>query len=240
MSDDGMKAELERLRRLLEEQSKSLFLGRLMGSLVHDLNNPLTSISGNIELLLLNPQLQEAKLQKRLDAVHASARRMADKLRCVQLLTRAGKTEERFDLNGLTREVVTVAEVIPRYSKYPIHYLPYAEPLYCRANCNRLGLALIALIENAVDAIGDGFHPHLSVTVDRSEEEATVTVSDNGGGISEDLKQQIFEPFFTTREGKVGLGLYLAAKYVTESGGSLTFQSSEHGSSFTISLSVTD
>lgn len=239
MSDD-QKAEIERLRKLLEDQSKNLFLGRLMGSLVHDLNNPLTSISGNIELLLLNPALQDAKLQKRLDSVHTSARRMADKLRCVQLLTRTGKAEERFDLNSLVREVVTVAEVIPRYSKYPIHYLPYTEPIYCRGNCNHLGLALIALIENAIDAIGDGFHPHLSVTVDKAGEEAAVTVSDNGVGISEELKQKIFEPFFTTRDGRTGLGLYLAAKYIAESGGSLTFQSSEHGSAFTFSLAVTD
>lgn len=239
MSDGEMKGELDRLRRMLEEQNRHLFLGRLMGSLVHDLNNPLTSISGNIELLLLNPALQDAKVQKRLDSVHNSARKMADKLRCVQLFTRIGKADERFDLNGLVREVVTVAEVIPRYSKYPLHYLPYTEPIYCSCNRNKLGLALIALIENAIDAIGDGFHPNLSITVDKLEQEAVVTVSDNGAGISEEVKQRIFEPFFTTREGRTGLGLYLAAKYIAESSGSITFQSSEQGSSFSISLPIT-
>lgn len=235
--EDAAAVAVVKLRSLVEQNAKLFFLGRIMGALLHDLNNPLTSISGNIELLLLNPALQDVKLQKRLDSVHASARKMADKLRSMQLLTLSSKLEERFDLNELVREVVTIAEIIPRYAKYPIKYSAYSEPIYCYGNSSKLGLALIALIDNAIDAIGDRHHPNLAVTVGKAEM-ATVAVSDNGGGVEISIKEKIFEPFFTTKEGRFGLGLYQSARYVAENQGSLSFETCESGSTFVISLPI--
>ena len=102
------------------------------------------------------------------------------------------------------------------------------------ANKDALKGAILNMVSNADQACnGAGnilLHGH------RFGDSIHICVTDNGPGISDDVKKQLFEPFFTTRPQGTGLGLAVVKAVATAHGGDAWVHSSELGSSFTIKL----
>ena len=85
------------------------------------------------------------------------------------------------------------------------------------------------------------YEPTVSVTTKKSENSVFITVSDNGGGIPDSIKEKIFHPFFTTKPTGSGTGLGLSLSYdiVKAHGGEISVVSNENaGSEFAIKLPV--
>ena len=66
----------------------------------------------------------------------------------------------------------------------------------------------------------------------------TVTITDNGIGIPEDIEKSIFEPFVTTKPNRTGLGLALVAKIIDGHGGIIELSTTFHKTAITVSLPV--
>lgn len=99
-----------------------------------------------------------------------------------------------------------------------------------RVQGDRVGLkeAFAAVIENAIEAVGENGEVHVST--EESLGHVCVYVLDNGPGISEALRERVFEPFFTTREGgRFGLGLPLASCVFKRHGGGIELASRPGG-----------
>jgi signal transduction histidine kinase len=81
------------------------------------------------------------------------------------------------------------------------------------------------------------------ITLDGNNSSATITVSDDGCGMTEEVLEQVFEPFFTRQQNKQGTGLGLSITYriISEHGGTITAASlgNDQGSVFTVKLPVT-
>ncbi len=94
------------------------------------------------------------------------------------------------------------------------------------------------LIDNAIDAIGDG--GHVAVTVEGHEKSVIVHIVDDGPGIPVDVMSRIFEPFFTTKEvGKgTGLGLEMARRLAESNGASLDVESRPGRTDFRVALPI--
>ena len=92
------------------------------------------------------------------------------------------------------------------------------------------------LIDNAADAMAEG--GELRVSAHNEEDQVVVTVSDTGHGIPEDVREKIFDPFFTTKEpGKgTGLGMHTVHTIIGRIGGSISLDSGEDGTTFTVRL----
>lgn len=113
------------------------------------------------------------------------------------------------------------------------------------ANRNHLEHLIFNLVGNARDAVNQkGVSPTVEggrLIIIRSfleEDSVTVTVSDNGIGIPDDVRDKIFEPFFTTKEVGKGMGLGLSIIYgiIKDSGGAIDVQSeNDVGTTFKIS-----
>ncbi|HEX6945902.1 MAG TPA: ATP-binding protein [Acidimicrobiia bacterium] len=94
------------------------------------------------------------------------------------------------------------------------------------------------LIDNASDAMPEG--GRLVITARNADDHVVVTVSDTGPGIPESALPRIFDPFFTTKgpgEG-TGLGLHTSHNIVTRAGGMITVDTGPNGTTFTVSLPV--
>ena len=106
-------------------------------------------------------------------------------------------------------------------------------------DANQFQRVLLNLVVNAIDAVkgvSDGTIT-ISTTVDK-ERGLTVSIADNGCGITEDRQDQIFELFYTTKgSGGSGLGLPMVKKFVEKMGGTLTLVSEpDAGATFTMSF----
>ncbi|MCI0425380.1 MAG: HAMP domain-containing histidine kinase, partial [Actinobacteria bacterium] len=89
---------------------------------------------------------------------------------------------------------------------------------------------------NASDVMRDG--GTLRITAKNKGDDVVVTVSDTGGGIPPETLPRIFDPFFTTKEpGKgTGLGLHTVHSIVSRTGGTITVDTDETGTTFTVAL----
>ncbi len=87
--------------------------------------------------------------------------------------------------------------------------------------------AVLNLIRNAADAVAVVPEPRIRVTCARRQAFVTISVGDNGMGVSEDLLDDIFVPFFTTKADGAGVGLTLARQIALAHGGRLSARHAE-------------
>jgi two-component system nitrogen regulation sensor histidine kinase NtrY len=106
---------------------------------------------------------------------------------------------------------------------------------YIEADEKMIEQVLINLIRNALDATEGIANPVIIVSAGRIEQNISISISDNGKGINDEIASLVFVPFFTTRENGSGIGLYLARQIMIQHGGSISFVSKKgEGTTFKI------
>ena len=102
-----------------------------------------------------------------------------------------------------------------------------------KTHCNRL---LTNLVQNALQSIASDTQAVLTVTSKLVEGEIKITIKDNGVGISDDIQTKIFTPNFTTKSSGTGLGLAMCKRIVEQANGTITFKTSDEGTTFFLSF----
>jgi PAS domain S-box-containing protein len=234
----------------LRHAQKMEAVGQLTGGIAHDFNNLLSVILGNVELARETAGLDQEVSSLLRDAQQAAVRGGELTRRLLAFSRQQALLPQRVDINALVAEVVKLlrrtlgATIAIETKRGPA-------PLFAIVDPGQLENALINLGVNARDAMPEGGGT-LSITtrqivVDddhaRNDQEiapghyVTIVISDNGTGMTEDVKSRAVEPFFTTKEvGKgSGLGLSMVYGFVKQSGGHVTIYS-EVGHGTTIGL----
>jgi PAS domain S-box-containing protein len=232
--------------RELEEQviqaEKLATLGQLAAGVVHELNNPLTSISVYADYLLkkyLETTGDDSDAEK-LRRIVQSADRILRFTRDLVTYARPSTEEPRFlSLHDELEQAVVFCEHILSEACATVdkRYAEQLPPVY--GVKGQLHQVFINLITNAVHAMPEGAgHFVIETTVD-DDENAQVLMKDNGSGIPPDDLARIFEPFFTTKgEGRgTGLGLSIVRNIVQQHGGDIHVDSAVgEGTTFKILL----
>jgi two-component system C4-dicarboxylate transport sensor histidine kinase DctB len=100
----------------------------------------------------------------------------------------------------------------------------------------RLEQILINLVQNALDVLADRSDPRIVIAVEGEGDRARITVSDNGPGVPQDLRNQLFTPFVTGRDEGLGLGLAISRDIARDFGGELTLAEGGEGARFELTL----
>ncbi len=100
----------------------------------------------------------------------------------------------------------------------------------------RLEQILINLVQNALDVLADRSDPRIVIAVEGEGDRARITVSDNGPGVPQDLRNQLFTPFVTGRDEGLGLGLAISRDIARDFGGELTLAEGGAGARFELTL----
>ena len=135
-------------------------------------------------------------------------------------------------------EIISVVKfALDIFTEEYIKYFPKETELYANLDKTQLIRILTNLVKNAIQATDKEENPLIEVTVLSEDNDLKITVSDNGKGISDDVKDLIFEPKFTTKTSGMGLGLAMIKNIIEAYDGSISFTSKEGvGTIFTVTL----
>ena len=226
----------------LVQSAKLAALGQMSAALAHEINQPLTA--QRMQLATLRLLLDHGRIDDAYNAL-APLEQMLTRMAALtgHLKTYArqspGGLRERLDLAGVVDQALQLLE--PRLKDEGIELsIELTRPAWVRGDAIRLEQVLINLLRNALDAMLDKPRKHLEISIKANQQLWHLTVSDSGGGISEEHLGKIFDPFFTTKPVGDGLGLGLAVSYaiVHEIGGRLTASNHADGAQFTLTLPI--
>ncbi len=236
-------AEQKTTEQQLIRSARLAAVGEMAAGVAHELNNPLTTASGFVELLL--DELPDDLPQRAdLELVLREAKRARNVVRNLLNFSRPSENVRvHVDINELISEVLTLVQHLVRTSGVELRIQFWDDLQPVLADPNQIKQVLLNLIHNALQAM-----PHSGVlTVQtrpkrrRRKRWLTVSVEDNGVGIPQENLARIFEPFFSTRPVGSGTGLGLSVSYgiIKEHGGFIEVESTPgEGSCFTIWLPV--
>ena len=135
-------------------------------------------------------------------------------------------------------DVISVVKfALDIFSERYIKYYPQEKELHANLDKTQLIRVITNLVKNAIQAVNVEENPLIEVKVFSEDLNIKITVSDNGKGISDDLKDLIFEPKFTTKSSGMGLGLGMIRNIIEAYKGTISFTSKEGlGTVFTVIL----
>ncbi len=236
-------ASLERLRSLEQEFSARLeseklaALAEFAAGAGHEINNPLANISGRAQLLLQSEPDPERR--RELATIVAQAHRAHQMIADLWLFARPPQPQfRRIDLVELVRQAVAQSAPVAAERSVELVCSGSRGPLWIEADPVQLHVAVAALVNNALEAIGHT--GRVEVVVDAGGDQAAIRVTDSGPGIAPEHRPHLFEPFFSGRQAGRGLGLGLSKAWqvVRSHGGRIDVAPMSCGASLAIVLPI--
>src|SRR5271170_1998616 len=230
--------EQERLQRHLIQSEKLASLGETIAGIAHEINNPLTSILSNAQLLALRRggPADEASI----NSIVLEAKRTADLVKNLLAFSRKeSKKREVIGVNELIKQAVNLKRYQLRVNNIQLISEPCEISYPVTVTAQQMQQVLLNLLNNAEQAIAKTEHPGIiRVEGGRRGDTVFITVTDNGNGIPAHVLPFIFDPFFTTKnlgEG-TGLGLSIVHSLIENHGGTISARSEPGNTVFTIEL----
>jgi signal transduction histidine kinase len=200
-------------RRALDAERLAV-LGRIAAGLAHEIRNPLGSITGSIEMLREAPGLTDDD-RRLCDIIRREAKRLNDLVGdMVDLSKPRPPRAQATDVAGLAREVVKLAANAARGSDVGVRYEGPAGDAYARCDSAQMRQVLWNLVRNAIQATPAG--STVTISVERSERQVSLSVDDQGPGVPEDAEDRIFDESFTTRAHGAGIGLAVVRRIIED------------------------
>lgn len=213
----------------------------LTASIAHEIKNPLTSISLNLQMIQRG--LNKNSDKKKLNSYLSNSLSELDRLNTivVDFLFAVKPMLKKLELKDVNDIILSVKDFIEKEldeKKIKI-YLSLKEYLpKVKIDANLIRQALLNILCNAMQAKNKkGSWIKISTEVTKSE--LVITIEDNGKGMDDGTLLKIFEPYFTTKESGTGLGLTVVYKIIKEHDGDIkVFSKLKEGSKFVISLPI--
>lgn len=234
----GLHEDVTEYKEMLEFKEKTQQLStitQMSAGIAHEIKNPLTAIKGFLQIGAANPELRDNYQEIILDEVNRIEAIVQD----FMMLSKPKSTiqMEEIDPEQLVSYVLRLLE--PEANDKQILLLfdcaCSQDQEAFRTEPKRMNQILINLVKNAIDAVDHGGEVRVGVEV--TSEELTLSVRDNGPGLTSRELAKIGEPFFTTKEKGTGLGVMVTKKIVADLNGTITYQSEKGvGTAVTVRL----
>jgi len=233
--------ERQRMQEALFQREKLAALGMLLANVAHELNNPLSVATMEVDNLK-EARSDEAQAED-LETLRQAIERCTSVVQNFLALARQQPvTRSSVSLNAIIDDVLVLLRHTLEADGIDLE-LQVADNLpLLQADANQLHHVIANLITNAHDALRLSEEPRqltLTTAVDAARTQVTLEVADTGAGIPAELHERVFEPFFTTRSqtGGSGLGLSLCRSVIEVHGGTL-FLASQVGQGTTVHITL--
>jgi len=234
-----MASDLERQRQDLERSNRLAAWAEMARQVAHEVKNPLTPIQLAAEHLRRVYADSPAGFER---ALEACTRTILEQVRTLRGIVTEFSAFARPPLPS--DEVADLSEVVEAAARPYSGVLPPRVRLELdlkpvpkiRGDRRLLERAVVNLIENALQAVGEAGCVRVSLTAD--SEEAQIVVEDDGPGLPPEIRERAFEPFFSTKTAGSGLGLPLVRKIAEDHGGSARIENAGSATRAVIRLPI--
>ncbi len=197
---------MKALEKRVRQSEKMAAIGQLAAGIAHEIRNPLAGISGSIELLKAGDS-DVAQTTKLMSIVSKEIDRLNNLItEFLDFAKPEAPMEDKIDLGKLIGEVVQFMQNDVQTANLKVDASIQGE-FKILGNRDKLKQALLNILVNAAQAMEEGEQPVIAIDVRKNGKWITVSIKDNGVGMSDELKERIFEPFHTTKHKGTGLGL---------------------------------
>ncbi len=210
------------------ELDRMLTRGEMAGEIAHEMNNYLTILLGNLELIpLLLDRHDVDKAARKIPLMRKTVEKIAG---FSESLVSYGKPRQSLEIVDLNRMLSDTIEFIKAQNRFDgiqvaVDLSSNIPPLI--GDSGQLQQVVVNLMHNAADELRSSgrIGPLIRVTAGRSEDGncTVVSVSDNGRGIPEEVGSELFKGRFTTKETGEGYGLLVCKKIIERHGGLISF-----------------
>lgn len=236
-------AELEVEKEKSIQSAKLATLGEMAAGIAHEINNPLTVIQNNsnvIRRLIQKKDFENPRLTKLSQKIEKTVLRIAKIIRHMKHISRDGSQDpmEKIYLNDLISETIDFTLEKFKKGSTPLIINDFPNSLFFFGRNVQLSQVLLNLLNNAYDAVCDLDESWVEIDANEIKNFIEITVTDSGKGIPPEIQEKILTPFFTTKEvGKgTGIGLSISRKIIAEHGGELYIDNNCKNTRFVIKL----
>jgi len=217
-------SEMRNLQDMLNQQKQLSAMGEMVASMAHQVRTPLTTAilyASQMSSPALDDEKRQRFSQKILERLQYLERQVSDML----IFAKDGRLAmETFSLSELLNHLKESVKEYTGSGRIDLQIINEVQHDAMLGNENALRGALLNLLNNAVDAVGQDGCIRISV-VQLGQSDLRIVIKDNGPGIDKEFCQRIFEPFFTTKAHGTGLGLAVVDSVVKAHGGHVHVES---------------
>jgi len=222
--------------KLLQEQAKLAAMGEMIGAIAHQWRQPLNALNINIQNLdddyaedLIDAKFIDEYIETQTHIIQFMSQTIDD----FKNFFKVNKAKREFSVMKAIENTLSIQSAQLKNNSINVEII--GEDFMIKTYESEFKQVILNLISNAKDAILTNTIESGTIIIDIKDK--TITISDNGGGIPEDILDRVFEPYFTTKEqgGGTGIGLYMSKMIIERSmQGSLRAYNSKDGANFVI------
>jgi signal transduction histidine kinase len=222
----------------LSKSNKEQAWREMAKQVAHEIKNPLTPMRLSVQSFQRNFDINDSEIDTKLDEFSKTIIQQIDTMSTI-----ASAFSNFAEMPAQQGEKINIIETTRLALKIfkEKHIMFNSEHSNIQVSIDRTQMVRIItnLIKNAVEACGLIEDPLIQVNIKKTNKKVVIDISDNGIGISKEIKSKIFEPKFTTKTSGMGLGLGMVKNLVSSYDGSISFKSKINlGTSFLISFPI--
>ena len=235
-SYNTMIDELKRSAVKLAKSERETAWREMAKQVAHEIKNPLTPMRLSIQTFERSFSKGQEFSKQRIKEFSDSLIQQIDTMSSI-----ATAFSDFAEMPEPRKELLNVVEVVELaidiFNKDHITFRSSSKKIEANFDRTQLIRVITNLLKNAFQAIPEGRTPKIDVNISENNDDVSISISDNGYGISKTDMKKIFEPSFTTKSSGMGLGLSMIKSIITAYNGNITFSSKSNvGTTFNINF----
>jgi len=208
---------------LILQQSRFAAMGEMIGNIAHQWRQPLSSISAlatGTKLRYKNNLISDEELDETFVKIKDYTQYLSKTIDDFRDFLNQDQTTERFNIVEVVDKSISLTEASYKGNKINLVVQYHNKDMFVNGSSSQLSQVFLNILNNAKDILVEKniAHPVVLLEVLQDGHYAVVNISDNAGGIPDDIAAKIYDPYFTTKHKSqgTGIGLFMSKRIVEQ------------------------